>query len=44
MALNKDLEKQIKNFKDKDFTNPKAQVMAILYQDIKDNILMKTKL
>ena len=43
VALNKDLEKQIKKFKDKDFTNPKAQVMAILYQDIKDNILMNAK-
>jgi hypothetical protein len=37
------LEKIIKKFKDKDFTNPKAQVMAILYQDIGDNILMNAK-
>ena len=43
VALNKDLEKQIKKFKDKDFTNPKAQVMAIVYQDIEDNILMNAK-
>ena len=43
VALNKNLEKQIKKFKDKDFTNPKAQVMAILYQDIEDNILMNAK-
>ena len=43
VALNKNLEKQIKKFKDKDFTNPKAQVMEILYQDIEDNILMNAK-
>ena len=43
VALNKDLEKQIKKFKDKDFTNPQAQVMAIVYQDIEDNILMNAK-
>ena len=43
VALNKNLEKQIKKFKDKDFTNPQAQVMAILYQDIEDNILMNAK-
>ena len=38
VALNKNLEKQMKKFKDKDFTNPKAQVMATLYQDIEDMI------
>jgi hypothetical protein len=36
VALNTNLGK-IKKFKDKDFTNPKAQVMAILYQDIEEN-------
>ena len=43
VSINQNLEKQIKKFKDKDFTNPKAQVMAILYQDIEDNILMTAK-
>ena len=43
VSINQNLEKQIKKFKDKDFTNPKAQVMAILYQDIEDNILMNAK-
>ena len=40
VSINQNLEKQIKKLKDKDFTNPKAQVKAILYQDIEDNILM----
>ena len=35
--------KQINKIKDKDFKNPKAQIMAILYQDIEDNILMNAK-
>ena len=43
VALNKDLEKKIKKYKDKDFTNPNAQIMAILYQDIEDNILMNAR-
>ena len=43
VAHNKNLEKQIKKIKDKDFTNPTAQVMAILHQDIEDNILMNVK-
>ena len=43
VALNKNLEKQIKKIKDKNFTNPTAQVMSILYQDIEDNILMNAK-
>jgi hypothetical protein len=43
VALNKNLEKENKKFKDKDFTNPKSQIMAILYQDIEDNILMNAK-
>lgn len=43
VALNKDLEKKIKKYKDKDFTNPNDQIMAILYQDIEDNILMNAR-
>ena len=43
VSINQNLEKQIKKFKDKDFTNPKAQVMAILYQDIEDNIFNECK-
>jgi hypothetical protein len=35
--------KQINKIKDKDIKNPKAQIMAILYQDIEDNILMNAR-